>query len=152
MYTSIGEMTAFRPVHGGFIRQTMDYTQPAFATTLGLNFWFSWTICIPAEVTAAVGVVGFWKNSVPTAVWITIFLAILIFLNLFAVNVYGEVEFVQCFIKLLAILAVIVFMLIATCGGVPGQKGPIGFKYYHNPGPFANGAKGGMKIVYNDGR
>lgn len=29
-YMSIGEMTAYRPVHGGFIRQEAEYVDPAF--------------------------------------------------------------------------------------------------------------------------
>jgi hypothetical protein len=55
---SIGEMTTYRPVHGGFIRQTADFVDPALGfaeggrdpshlsdlytdNRKGINFWFS---------------------------------------------------------------------------------------------------------------
>ena len=38
-YMSIGEMTAYRPVHGGFIRQEAEYVDPAFGFACGINFW-----------------------------------------------------------------------------------------------------------------
>lgn len=40
-FTSIGEMTTYKPVHGGFIRQCVEYVEPAFGFAVGINFWFS---------------------------------------------------------------------------------------------------------------
>lgn len=40
-FTSIGEMTTYKPVHGGFIRQCIEYVEPAFGFAVGINFWFS---------------------------------------------------------------------------------------------------------------
>lgn len=40
-YSSIGEMMAYKPVHGGFIRTCMEYVDPAFAFAVGINFWFA---------------------------------------------------------------------------------------------------------------
>ena len=40
LYMSIGEMTTYRPVHGGFIRQAAEYVDPALAFAEGVNFWF----------------------------------------------------------------------------------------------------------------
>lgn len=42
---SIGEMTAYKPVHGGFIRQCAEYVDPAFGFAEGINFWFSVGLC-----------------------------------------------------------------------------------------------------------
>lgn len=39
-YVSIGEMTSYRPVHGGFIRQYSEYVDPAMGFAGGINFWF----------------------------------------------------------------------------------------------------------------
>lgn len=41
MYTSIGEMTAYKPVHGGFTRQAGEYVDPALGFAIGINFWFN---------------------------------------------------------------------------------------------------------------
>ena len=45
---------------------------------------------IAAEISAAVIVIDYWSNPVPTAVWITILLILLICLNIFVVSIYGE--------------------------------------------------------------
>ena len=34
-------MTTYKPIHGGFIRQSMEYVDPAFGFAIGINFWFS---------------------------------------------------------------------------------------------------------------
>jgi amino acid transporter len=43
-FMSIGEMTCYKPVHGGYIRQTMEYVDKAAAFAMGMNFWFSWVM------------------------------------------------------------------------------------------------------------
>lgn len=40
-YSSIGEMMAYKPVHGGFIRTCIEYVDPAFGFAVGINFWFA---------------------------------------------------------------------------------------------------------------
>ncbi|PWY87820.1 amino acid transporter [Aspergillus sclerotioniger CBS 115572] len=143
-YTSIGEMTTFKPVHGGFIRQCIEYVEPAFGFAVGINFWFSWVLCIPAEITAAVSVLEFWPQTevIPLAAYITIFLAVIAAANAFGVRIYGHVEYVMSFIKCLAIIVMIFFMIIMTSGGIPGTHGAIEFRYWRNPGAFNNGIKG----------
>ena len=34
-------MTSYKPVHGGFIRQCVEYVDPAFGFAIGMNFWFA---------------------------------------------------------------------------------------------------------------
>lgn len=50
---------------------------------------------IPAEITAAISVLKFWPqvDVIPLAAWITIILVVLVFLNIFEVKMYGEIEF-----------------------------------------------------------
>lgn len=63
-FTSIGEMTTYKPAHGGFIRQCVEYVEPAFGFAVGINFWlsvspfgpsscgiFAWTQAIPNYAT-----------------------------------------------------------------------------------------------------
>ena len=47
-YVSIGEMTAYRPVHGGFIRQFSEYIDPAMGFAGGINFWFEVSLSLLA--------------------------------------------------------------------------------------------------------
>ncbi|KAK7730670.1 hypothetical protein SLS57_001500 [Botryosphaeria dothidea] len=120
MYTSIGEMTAYKPVHGGFTRQAGEYVDPALGFAIGINFWF----------------------NVSLAAWITIFLVIIVFINIWPVKLYGEVEFWFSFLKCLALVAIIFFMIVMTSGGIPATHGPIEFRYWKDPGAFVNGIRG----------
>ncbi|KAK8169343.1 amino acid transporter [Phyllosticta citrichinensis] len=144
MYMSIGEMTAYKPVHGGFTRQAGDYVDPALGFAIGINFWFNWVMIIPAEITACISVLHYWETSykVGIAVWITIFLIIIAFINYWPVKLYGEVEFWFSFLKCLALVAIIFFMVVMTSGGIKFTGGPIEFRYWRDPGAFVNGIKG----------
>ncbi|OJJ36285.1 hypothetical protein ASPWEDRAFT_109179 [Aspergillus wentii DTO 134E9] len=143
-YSSIGEMTVYKPIHGGFIRQCAEYVDPAFGFAIGVNFWFAWVMIIPAEITAAVSVLKFWPetNAVPLAAYITIFLAVIVFANVFHVRVYGMIEYWMSFIKCLAVVLMIFFMFIMTSGGIAATGGPIEFRYWKSPGAINNGIKG----------
>lgn len=105
---------------------------------------------IPAEITAAITVVDFWPNSVPTAAWITIFLVVIALVNIFEVKIYGHVEFYMSFLKVLAIVAMIFFMIIMTSGGIPGTP-KIEFTFWKEGMAFKNGFKGLMKAFLQAG-
>ena len=163
-YSSIGEMMAYKPVHGGFIRTCMEYVDPAFAFAVGINFWFAvsyptnepvngmseilthyqWVMIIPAEITAAVSVLKFWPqtDALPLAVYITIFLVVMALANTFHVKIYGYIEYYMSFFKCAAVILMICFLFIMTSGGIAATNGPIEFRYWKNPGAFNNGMKG----------
>lgn len=48
---------------------------------------------VAAEISAAATVIQYWTTAVPVAVWITIILIVVVFLNIFVVSIYGEAEF-----------------------------------------------------------
>ncbi|KAL2836921.1 amino acid permease/ SLC12A domain-containing protein [Aspergillus pseudoustus] len=143
-YSSVGEMTTYMPVHGGFIRQCSEFVDPAFGFAIGINFWFAWVMIIPAEITAAVSVLQFWPatNALPLAAYITIFIATMGVANMFHVKVYGYIEYYMSFIKCGAVILMICFMFIMTSGGIKATHGPIIFAYWKSPGAFNNGIKG----------
>ncbi|RDW68987.1 uncharacterized protein DSM5745_08747 [Aspergillus mulundensis] len=143
-YSSIGEMTTYLPLHGGFIRQCAEFVDPAFGFAIGINFWFAWVMIIPAEITAAVSVLQFWPstNAIPLAAYITIFLVAMGLANVFHVKIYGYIEYYMSFIKCAAVVLMIFFLFIMTSGGIPATHGPIIFTYWKNPGAFNNGIKG----------
>ena len=144
---SIGEMTAYRPVHGGFIRQCADYVDPAVAFAEGINFCFSWIMIIPAEITACVSILKFWpeSNVIPLAAYITIFLVAIALPNIFPVGWYGHVEVVMSLLKLLALAVMMCYMFIMASGGVAATHGPLVFHYWKSPGAFVGGARGMSK-------
>lgn len=110
----------------------------------------NWLVVLPFELTTAGITIAFWTDpkdtgtpSINVGVWITIFLAMVVVINMFGAKGYGEVEFILGTIKVVAIIGFIILGVIIDCGGVPTDKrGYIGAHYWHNPGAFRNGFKG----------
>ena len=71
------------------------------------------------------------------AAWIAIFWVLLTAANFFPVKWYGEFEFCVASIKVIAIVGYLLYALIIVCGG--SSQGPIGFRYWRNPGPWGTG-------------
>jgi yeast amino acid transporter len=66
-----------------------------------------WLVVLPLEVIAASITIDFWDTSIDHAVFVTIFLIVIIGINLFGVKGYGEAEF---FFSIIKVVAVIGFM------------------------------------------
>ncbi|KAL4861451.1 amino acid permease/ SLC12A domain-containing protein [Aspergillus spectabilis] len=148
-FLSIGEMTCYKPIHGGYIRQCMEYVDKAAAFAMGMNLWFSWTMIIPAEVIACINVLQYWEapRNFPMAAYITIFVVVTAIPNLFPVRKYGSVEIVMSALKIFSILACMCFLFIMASGGLPATNGPLVFHYWETPGAFNNGMKGICRAV-----
>ncbi|KAG7906980.1 hypothetical protein KL905_003997 [Ogataea polymorpha] len=143
MFIQTGEMTAYQPIHGGFINQIDMYLDKAICFAQGINFAFNWMIVLAAELTAGISILRYWdtNNRVTTAEYIAIFAAIYIAGNIWPIRAYGYIEYVQSFIKIVAMAGITLFMFIGTCGGLP-NTGPIGYKFWKNPGWIRNGIQG----------
>lgn len=85
------------------------------------------------EASAAAIVIEYWTTSVNPAVWITIVIVTVLLLNIIAVSVFGEAEFIFGFVKLLAMIGLLIVTLVIDLGGAPGQ-GRLGFHYWNDPG------------------
>lgn len=112
---------------------------------MGWNYAMNWLVVLPFELTAASVTIAFWdpNGKINVGVWIAIFLALVVLINICGVRGYGEVEFVLGLIKVIAVIGFIIMGVIIDCGGVPtDHRGYIGAKYWHHPGAFRNGFKG----------
>ncbi|KAK7692232.1 hypothetical protein QCA50_003857 [Cerrena zonata] len=143
---SLGEMVSYLPLPGGHITLAERYVDSAFSFALGWNYWYNWTILFPAEISAAAVLMNFWIENISNAAWITIFLAVVIIINLFGAGAYGEAEFFFVSIKVVTVVGLIILGIILDLGGGPTHD-RIGFRYWRNPGPFPQylgieGAKG----------
>ncbi|KII83798.1 hypothetical protein PLICRDRAFT_180140 [Plicaturopsis crispa FD-325 SS-3] len=133
---SLGEMVSFLPIPGGHIKMAERFVNPAFSFVLGYNYLYSWTIIMPAELSAVAVLVNYWNVSgVNDAVWITICLVVVVGINMFGAGVYGEAEFIFASIKIVSITGLIILGIILDLGGGPNHD-RIGFRYWINPGPF----------------
>jgi amino acid transporter len=138
---ALGELSVVFPVSGSFASHGSRFLDPAWGFAMGWNYAMGWLVVMPLELTAAGLVINFWSTSVNIAVWITIFLIVLLIINLFGVRGYGEIEFFVSVIKVVAVIGFIILGIVLVAGGGPNHQ-YLGGKYWHDPGAFANGFKG----------
>ncbi|KAG9120708.1 hypothetical protein FRC07_003687 [Ceratobasidium sp. 392] len=133
---ALGEMATLFPVAGGFTHYATRFIDPAVGFALGYNYWYSYAITLPTELTAAAIVIAYWPNNVNVAVWITILYIAILVINFMGVRWYGEFEFWFSAIKITTIVGLIILGICIDCGAGPASTGYIGFRYWKNPGPF----------------
>jgi amino acid transporter len=103
---------------------------------VGWNYWYAYAILLAAEATAGSILLDYWTTPVPSAVWVAIFLVVILFLNIVAVGVFGEAEFWFASIKFITIMGLIILGFVIMLGGSPNDQGRLGFRYWNKPGAF----------------
>ncbi|KAF9445904.1 hypothetical protein P691DRAFT_777232, partial [Macrolepiota fuliginosa MF-IS2] len=133
-YTS-AEMSAFKPVGGGFVRHAGMWLDKSSCVSIGWNFWYSMAITMPAEITAASTLLGFWFRGPNPLIPISVLWVTITAINLSPVRIYGEFEFYFAFIKIALIVSFIVVGIVFDIHGFPGQD-PTGLRYWRSPFPL----------------
>ncbi|KAL4819377.1 amino acid permease/ SLC12A domain-containing protein [Aspergillus spinulosporus] len=142
--TALGEMAAYIPIKKGFSGYASRYAHPALGFATGWNYFFGYAIAIPTNLTAAGPIIHYWRPDLNVGIWITVFGAVVILLNVIHINNFGEFEFILSCIKLIVITTLIICCFVISAGGSPsGER--IGFKYWHNPGAFGQHLLEGRK-------
>ncbi|SCU90917.1 LAFA_0F00870g1_1 [Lachancea sp. 'fantastica'] len=134
---SLGEMATFIPVTSSFTVFTRRFISPAFGAANGYMYCFSWCITFALELSVVGQIIEYWTYAVPNAAWIIIFWLPLTLSNLVPVKFYGEFQFWISLVKVLAIVGFLIYCLCMVCGA--GVTGPVGFRYWRNPGPWGDG-------------
>lgn len=132
---SLGEMIAYLPIPGGHIKLAERFVDPAFSFTMGWNYWYNWTIILPAELSAAAVLINFWNKDINNSAWIIICLVVVVAINFMGAGAYGEAEFIFASIKVLTIVGLIILGIVIDLGGGPDHD-RLGFRYWKHPGPF----------------
>ncbi|KAI9933559.1 hypothetical protein ASPWEDRAFT_61416 [Aspergillus wentii DTO 134E9] len=137
---SLGEMATAIPVTGSFTEYAQRFVDDSLAFGLGWAYWYLWVTVLANEYNAVSLVIGFWTDAVPQWAWILIFWVLFLGLSNLGVLAYGEMEF---WLSLIKIIALFVFFILAICisAGAIGP-GTIGFRYWNDPGPFADSING----------
>ncbi|KAL4068227.1 amino acid permease/ SLC12A domain-containing protein [Scleroderma yunnanense] len=143
---SLGEMIAYLPIPGGHIKLAERFVDRSLSFAMGWNYWYSWTIVAPTELSAAALLVNYWHPNVNDAVWVLLCIIVVITINMLGAGAYGEAEFIFASIKVITITGLIILGIVIDLGGGPNHD-RIGFRYWKNPGPFVqydgiSGAKG----------
>lgn len=121
----LGEMVVQEPVSGSFSYFAYKYwgNFPGFAS--GWNYWILYILVSMAELTAIGHYIHFWWPEIPLWVSSLVFFVLINALNLASVKVYGETEFWFSIIKVVAIVAMIVFGIYLLVSGSGGEKASI---------------------------
>ncbi|TQS31782.1 hypothetical protein Golomagni_07927, partial [Golovinomyces magnicellulatus] len=138
----MAEMVTYLPISSPFIRFAARYVDEAFGFAAGWNFFIFEAALVPFEVTACNVILRFWTDAIPTAAMIVIIIVLYALINLLAVKWYGESEFWAAIGKVVLIVGLIFFTFIAMLGGNP-QHERFGFKFWNQPGAFAELYYGG---------
>lgn len=75
-----------------------------------------------------------YNSPVNIGVWITLFIIVIVGLNLLPVKYYGESEFWFSCIKVVTIIGLLILSFVLFWGGGPNQNGILGFHYWKDPG------------------
>ncbi|CAI7619880.1 unnamed protein product [Penicillium pancosmium] len=132
MMQCLGEMTSILPLPGMIAQLGSRFVDPALGFAIGWNQWYNSAIAICAETSGAVVFIQLW-TGINSAVWISIILAVVILLNVIAVIIYGEAEFMFASIKIATIVGLLILALVIDLGGGPSHE-RIGFWYWQHPG------------------
>ncbi|KAF2120512.1 amino acid permease/ SLC12A domain-containing protein [Lophiotrema nucula] len=132
----MAEMVTYLPISSPFIRFAGRYVDDAFGVAAGWNFFIFEAMLVPFEIVACNVIIHFWSDVVPAGGIIAIVIILYAIINLMAVKWYGETEFWAALGKVLLIIGLIIFTFIAMLGGNP-IKDRYGFRYWKNPGSFA---------------
>lgn len=142
---ALGELAVMYPISGGFYMYANRFISPSWGATMGWNYVFEWAACLPLELTVSALTMGYWQLNVSTAVWISLFLGVLILISLFGARGFAEEEFWSAFVKLFCIIVFIFMAFIFMVGGGP-KSGAFhtyqGTKTWSDPGAFSNGFHG----------
>lgn len=132
---ALGEMATYIPVSGAFTVYAARFVDPSLGFAMGWIYWFSWAITYALELTASGLIIQYWAPDLNVGIFIGVFWVVITAINFLPVSFYGEVEFWFASIKVLTVIGFLIFGICINAGA--GQQGYIGFKYYHNPGAFA---------------
>lgn len=59
---------------------------------MGWDYALAWLTVLPFELIACSTTINYWRSDINVAVWVTVFLAVLAFIQIFGVRGYGEGE------------------------------------------------------------
>ncbi|MBG6234197.1 aromatic amino acid transport protein AroP [Pedobacter sp. CAN_A7] len=121
----LGEMVVEEPVSGSFSHFANKYWGSFAGFASGWNYWVLYILVSMSELTAIGIYVHFWWPEIPLWTSSLFFFIVINALNLTSVKVYGEVEFWFSIIKVVAIIAMIIFGAYLLFSGNGGEQASI---------------------------
>ncbi|MCR5833357.1 MAG: amino acid permease [Selenomonadaceae bacterium] len=137
----LGEMSVEEPVSGSFSYYASKYWGKFPGFLAGWNYWFLYILVSMAELTAVSIYLSYWFPDLPKWIGVLVCLVIITAVNLITVSAYGEIEFWMAFIKIAAIIGMI--LLGSYYIFTDPEPFPQNFSYlWDHGGFFPNGIEG----------
>ena len=114
---ALGELASVHPAAGAFGLYGELYLNPYLGFLARAAYWAAIAFSIGAELTASATYMTYWFPAVPGELWVLLFSALLLLVNLRSVGSYGRFEFWFSMIKLATIVAFIVAGAALLLGG-----------------------------------
>lgn len=134
----LGEMVVNEPVSGSFSHFAYKYWGPFAGFASGWNYWILYVLVSMAELTAIGIYVQYWWPEIPLWASSLFFFIVINALNLGSVKMFGEAEFWFSIIKVVAIIAMIIFGSYLLLSGTGGEQATIQ-NLWNNGGFFPKG-------------
>lgn len=120
------EISCFVPLTSAIVRQSDFFIDQSYGFALG---WIQvYANVMPAELAATAVIMKYWSNLNP-AVWLSVFIVIIVVFNSYNIRAYGEIEFCFGILKILLIAGLIILSIVIDLGGVDNID-RIGFRYW----------------------
>ncbi|KAL6916764.1 hypothetical protein ACHAPO_006879 [Fusarium lateritium] len=142
---ALGELAVMYPVSGGFYTYANRFVDPSWGFAMGWNYVMQWAFVLPLELTVCGTVIQYWAPDTSVAIWVSVFLAVIIIVNIFGTLGYAEEEFWAALLKLSATVIFMIVAVVLVCGGGPSNgiyDEYWGARLWHNPGAFQHGFRG----------
>lgn len=134
----LGEMVVEEPVSGSFSHFAYKYWGSFAGYASGWNYWILYILVSMSELTAIGIYVQYWWPEIPLWASSLFFFLAINALNLGSVKMFGEAEFWFSIIKVVAIIAMIVFGTYLLISGTGGDQASIS-NLTNNGGFFPKG-------------
>ncbi|WP_371367848.1 putative transport protein YifK [Sporomusa rhizae] len=140
---ALGEMTVENPVSGSFSAYAHEYIGPLAGYLTGWSYWLFWGLVCMIDPTAIGVYINYWWPEIPQWVSALVTVVLLTGVNLTAVKAFGEFEFWFALIKVITIVAMIIFGLAMIIFGLGNGGVPVGISnLWTHGGFFPHGMEG----------
>jgi len=138
MARALGELLLYRPVAGSFATYAEEFVGPWAGFVTGWSYWLLWGLVGIAELTAVGVYMRYWFPDLPQWVSVLVMLGLLVTTNMLHVKVFGELEFWFALVKVIAVVALLLFGVAVIAFGAGGMEGSVSNLWTHGS-VFANG-------------
>ncbi len=114
---ALGELASMHPAAGSFAVYGELYLNQYLGFLCRAGYWAAIAFSIGAELVASATYMSYWLPAVPGELWVVVFSALLLMVNLRSVSSYGRFEFWFSMIKFATIVAFILAGAALLFGG-----------------------------------